>query len=222
MISRTRLAEALHQTGRLDEAEALFSEAEESQREFQPPYPLLYSLQGFLYCDLLLDQGEYDKVQDRAGQTLEWAEQHGLSLLTVGLDNLALGRAHLLEAQHDGTGNFSQAAEHLDRAVDGLRRAGTQHHIPRALLALAVLHRVRSDFHSAERNLDEAMSIVRRGGMGRHEADAHLEYAHLHLAMGATEKARESLATAKAMVDEMGYHRRDPEVEDLESQLANA
>ena len=57
--------------------------------------------------------------------------------------------------------------------------------------------------------------------MGLHKADAHLEYARLHLAMDDTEKARESLATAKAMVDEMGYHRRDLEVADLESQLVN-
>lgn len=57
--------------------------------------------------------------------------------------------------------------------------------------------------------------------MGLHEAEAHLEYARLYLATGHAEKARESLATAKTMIEAMGYHRRDPEVADLESQLAN-
>ena len=65
------------------------------------------------------------------------------------------------------------------------------------------------------------MSIAHRGGMRLHEADAHLEYARLHLAMGDTDRARESLATARGMIEEMGYHRRDREIADLEGQLAN-
>ena len=70
---RTTLADALHQAGRLSEAEAAFREAEEMQKERQPQFPLLYSLQGFHYCDLLLSQGKYQEVQSRASQTLEWA-----------------------------------------------------------------------------------------------------------------------------------------------------
>ena len=47
-------ADALHQAGRRAEAERRFREAEQMQAERQPEYPLLYSLQGFRYCDLLL------------------------------------------------------------------------------------------------------------------------------------------------------------------------
>ena len=54
MGKRTTLADALHQAGQNDGAEALFREAEAMQAEQQPDYPLLYSLRGFLYCDLLL------------------------------------------------------------------------------------------------------------------------------------------------------------------------
>ena len=54
MGTRTTHADALHEAGRLAEAETLFSEAEQMQKELQPEYPLLYSLQGFRYCDLLL------------------------------------------------------------------------------------------------------------------------------------------------------------------------
>ena len=49
-----RLADALHQAGRRAEAEMRFREAEQMQAERQPAYPLLYSLRGFRYCDLLL------------------------------------------------------------------------------------------------------------------------------------------------------------------------
>ena len=73
----------------------------------------------------------------------------------------------------------------------------------------------------AQRDLEEAASIAERGGMGLYQADCHLEYARLYLATGDKHHAREHLETAKEMVDRMGYHRRDGEVQELESQLAN-
>jgi hypothetical protein len=54
MINRTTHADALHQAGRRADAETRFREAEQMQQERQSDYPLLYSLRGFLYCDLLL------------------------------------------------------------------------------------------------------------------------------------------------------------------------
>jgi len=51
---RTTHADALHQAGRRAEAETRFREAEQMQAERQPAYPLLYSVQCFQYCDLLL------------------------------------------------------------------------------------------------------------------------------------------------------------------------
>jgi hypothetical protein len=47
----------------------------------------------------------------------------------------------------------------------------------------------------------------------------YLEYARLHLACGEKEEARQSLAKAKEMIKEMGYHRRDGEVAELEREL---
>jgi tetratricopeptide (TPR) repeat protein len=226
MQKRAKLANLLHQTGRLAEADALFRGAEEMQKERQPEYPLLYSLQGFLYCDLLLSQGKVQEVQSRAGQTLEWEKQY-LGLLDVALDQLSLGRAYLLQARQEGTGDpsislrtsFSQAAAHLEQTVDGLRQAGRQDYIPLGLLARAELRWVTGDVVRARRDLEEALSIATRGGMRLHEADCHLEYARLHLACGEKEKARQSLAQAKEMIEDMGYHRRDGEVAELEGEL---
>ncbi|TFG50128.1 MAG: toll/interleukin-1 receptor domain-containing protein [Anaerolineales bacterium] len=219
MSDRTTLADALHQAGRLPEAEAAFQEAEEMQKERQPEYPLLYSVQGFQYCDLLLGQGKYQEVLNRVGQTLEWAQTVKSSLLTIALDHLSLEKAHLLQARQERTGKFTLAAEHLNQAVDGLRQAGTQHHNPRSLLARTELSRVQGAFKKAQRDLDEAMTIAKRGEMRLHQADCQLEYARLYLAMVENEKAQEHLATAKEMIGRMGYHRRDGEVEELESML---
>lgn len=222
VVTRTTVADALHQAGRLAEAEAAFREAEEMQKKWQPQSPLLYSIGCFRYCDLLLGQGKYREVQSRAGRTLEWAKQYlgkGLSLLDIALDHLSLGRAHLLQAQSEGTGDYSQATTHLERAVDGLRKAGTQIYIPRGLLARAELRRVTDALEKAQRDLDEAFSIATRSGMRLYEADCHLEYARLYLACNEKEKARESFAKAKKMIEEMGYHLRDKEVKELEKQL---
>ncbi|MEE8585752.1 MAG: TIR domain-containing protein, partial [Acidobacteriota bacterium] len=54
MSSRIWKADALHQCGDLAQARSLFQQAEQMQKEWQPQYPLLYSLRGFRYCDLLL------------------------------------------------------------------------------------------------------------------------------------------------------------------------
>ena len=58
VITCTKHADALQQSGRRSEAESLFREAEQMQAEDQPAYPLLYSLRGFQYCDLLLAPAE--------------------------------------------------------------------------------------------------------------------------------------------------------------------
>jgi hypothetical protein len=73
MGTRTTAAGALHQwrgtrrqgprpqadgTAALTEARQLFEQAEALQRQNQPQYELLYSLQGFQYCDLILAPAE--------------------------------------------------------------------------------------------------------------------------------------------------------------------
>ncbi|HEV7405477.1 MAG TPA: ATP-binding protein, partial [Chthoniobacteraceae bacterium] len=58
MVMRTTHADALYQAGRQAEAAARFREAEQMQAEREPAYPMLYSVQGFQYCDLLLTEAE--------------------------------------------------------------------------------------------------------------------------------------------------------------------
>ena len=218
MSKRTTLADALHQAGRQSEAESLFREAEEMQKDRQPEYPFMYSLWGFRYCDLLLSQRKYQEVLSRAEQTLEWTKTERF-LLDIALDHLSLGRAHLFQALQEGSQDFTQAAEHLNQAVDGLRQAGNQDEVPRGLLARAEQYRVKGEFNKSQHDIEEAMTIAERGEMGLHQADCHLEYARLYLAMKDEDRAREHLAIAKKMIEQLGYHRRDQEEEELEAML---
>ncbi len=234
MRKRTTLAVALHNTGRLTESAEWFRAAEALQQENQPEFPLLHSLQGFRYCDLLLSLGQFREVQARSTKTLEWMTKVGGSL-DIALDQLALGCAWLLQAIQpsrsadvsdahltglDADSNaLAQAAIWIDRAVVGLRQAKHPEFIPRGLLARAELRRLTSDYPRAQSDLAEAQRIAERGEMGLHMCDCHLEWARLRLAQGDPTLAREHWATAKAMVERMGYHRRDREVEEIAREL---
>ena len=126
IYSPTKVADTLHQAGRLSASLAAFRQAEALQAERQPQYPQLYSLQGFSYCDLLLEPGlraafpagadeaatvedgvepsaeleQCRQVRDRAETSLDWWENHFTngSILDFSLDHLTLGRTWLLEA----------------------------------------------------------------------------------------------------------------------------
>jgi tetratricopeptide (TPR) repeat protein len=220
MAIRTTLADALHQSGILKEAEDTFKKAEEIQKKRQSRSPLLFSLWGVRYCDFLLGQGNYGEVMERASQTQEYEKEGWYSLLDIALDHLSLGCAYMLKAQMEN-GDFSKAVEYLDQAVNGLRQSRRPDVLPRGLLARASLRRIRMDFDDAKRDVDEAFAIADRGGMGLYLSDCHLEYARLYLVMGKKDEAKANLTTAKDMITRIGYHRRDNEVQELEKQLSD-
>ena len=220
MGMRTILADALHQRGRTAEARTLFVEAERLQAEQQPELPLLYSVQGYRYGDLLLTLGEPAEARRRAEKTMVWSRQSGLGLLTIALDHLLLGRAALATAPDPEHPDFALARHHLDAAVTGLRKAGQMHEQPRGLLARAALHRLAADWPAARRDLAEAHRIATRGGMRLFLADHHLESARLHLAIGDLPAARAAYTAARAEVEAIGYHRRLPELDVLATKLA--
>lgn len=246
MSTRATVANSLHQAGHLTEAVAEFRLTESFHQECQPHLPFLYAIWGFWYCDLLLSQGYFQEVQIRAARILEWAQQFD-DLLSIALDRLTLGRAFLLQAttlmpaigadalltpihpislrqptlppKPDATA-LAQAADWLHLAVDGLRQAERQEFLSSGLLARAEWARVAKQFDQARRDLAEAFTIAERGEMRLHLADCYLEFARLSLATGDRDSARKAWETAKTMIEEMGYHRRDGELREIEAQLS--
>lgn len=251
----------------------LFVEAERMQVERQAKYPLLYSLAGFRYCDLLLaeaeraawrstgvppvnpsvgkgeslgwgDHGleahatgrdarvaECRAVAERAEQTLKWVTGARTALLDIPLDHLTLGRsalyAALLSSPSPPASAFEHPTSHLESAVSGLRRAGTTHHIPRALLTRAWLRAItgaRTGADSAQSDLDEAWEIAERGPMPLHMADIHLHRARLFF-RGVTGAGypwgspEQDLAEARRLIEKHSYGRRIPELEHAELAL---
>jgi tetratricopeptide (TPR) repeat protein len=233
VTQRTALADALHQAGEVAESELLFREAEAKQKQRNPEYYYLSSLQGFQFCDLLMSHGQYQKVQKRAKQTLGWGIlTQEYSLLDFALDKLSLGRAFMLHALAESAdpslraSTFTQARDYLQQAVAGLRKSGNQDELPRALFARAACYRAQNEFAPAEADLEEAREIAERGEMKLHLADYHLEACCLCLAQGEERRgkgeergAKEHLAIAKEMIEKMGYGRRKPEVEALRREI---
>ena len=210
----TTKANALHQYGELEAALQLFREAEALQQKCQPEYPQLYSLWGFRYCDLLLALGESQQVLPRAEYALDLSLRHQ-GPLDIGLDHLSLGRAYLHQQQ------LTPAQQHLDQAVEGLRKAGTQDHIPLGLLARAELYRQQGDYTKAEKDLQEVFEIAERSEMRLHLCDYHLAMAKLLRTR--TDQAPDQnqaaithhLQTAKKIIDQTHYQRRLPELKQL-------
>jgi tetratricopeptide (TPR) repeat protein len=191
MIGRRAIhATALHAAGRRDEAERLFADAEQRQKKWQPRYPLLYSLRGYQYCDLLLGRGEWTAAHDRATRILEW-EIESDPLLDCALVRLALGRTHLgpvLEhlASQRSVATACDAAHAaqalLGEAVDGLRATAKLDEVPRALLARTAFRRSVGDWDGAARDLDEVEEIAEPGPMRLFLCDMALERARLAFA----------------------------------------
>jgi hypothetical protein len=209
MARRTTHAHALHQLGRWAESEARFREAEQMQQEDQSNYPLLYSVQGFQYCDLLLTAAERAawqmmlelKTQDlepetstescrtvfqRGKKMFEWRVA-GDPLLDIALDHLTLGRVALYEVVLAVGGlpintQNSELNASIDAAVGGLRRAGAKEFIVDGLLTrawLRFLNGARTGPEGAQEDLEEAWEIAERGLMRLHMADIHLYRARL-------------------------------------------
>jgi len=218
IFSRAYLGDTLHQTWDISKAKSHFRIAEQIQRKLEPEHPFLYSMPGFQYCDLLLSMGRYKDVQRRATKAIEIAKRLEWPLDTA-LDHLSLGRSYLIQAQQEGKSDFTQASNYLNKAVEYLRKAETQHYLPRGYIARAEMYRICGELKKSRHDLEEAMTIAKRGEMMLYQADCHLEYTRLYSAMGNKEKAREHLDIAKKMIVRMGYHRRDGEVEELESML---
>jgi hypothetical protein len=118
---------------------------------------------------------------------------------------------------------LQQAWEWLEQAVDGLRRGAWQQFVLSGLLARAALFRHRHDFARARQDLQEVFDIAEPSRMRLHLTDYHLEMAWLMLAEqeeGDRPRQHHIEAAAK-LITATGYHRRDPELAELQQQLAS-
>ncbi|HWE19137.1 MAG TPA: toll/interleukin-1 receptor domain-containing protein [Hyphomicrobiaceae bacterium] len=233
--ARANLAATLVMAGQFDRASDLFSESEVIRGKVWPDEAQQYSVQGYIYGELLLARGDPDKALSRGQYMIRSNERHisrnGSRIGAVA--DLAFGR--LLVAVAQDRLNRPEAADTFYGAVEDMRRAKFDALLPLALLARAAHRRrraaagevvlidgIRADLAAVEDIAGEEMQF--------YLADLALERARFALdvpsAFGAMQDARveASAQTAKAaeLIAAIGYHRRDSELVDLRTRLAAA
>jgi hypothetical protein len=152
------------------------------------------------------------KVEQRANQTLKWAEKFvGSSLLGIAIEHLTIGRLliYLALLEHSVSLTRHLPHESIDNAVNGLRKAGDMSFFPRSLLARAWLWVLEGKLDMARADLDEAKQIAERGPMRLNLADIHLHRARLF-------RDKEELKLSRDLIEQRGYWRRKKELEDAE------
>ncbi|HEX7722035.1 MAG TPA: SEFIR domain-containing protein [Pyrinomonadaceae bacterium] len=254
--SRMVLAKALLCAGDVQGASARFKEAEESEIKRRQGCKILTSIGGVDFCDLLLAEPERaawrgantmhertsglidacDKVLKRAQLALEYDKDQEFSGLTISLDQLTLSRSALCKSILSANPSWDHQSllNDIDNAVNGLRLAGTQHHLPRGLLTrswLRFIEGAETGGGSAQEDLDEAWEIAERGPMRLFMADIHLYRARLFHAVkpypwnknpdGTERGPNDDLKDARTLIEQCGYWRRKEELEDAEEAAKN-
>lgn len=154
MTKRTTTADALHQRGEREEARHLFEQAKALQRERQPQFDLLYSLQGFRYCDLILAPAERAAWQAVLGSVMECGGKRSATPLSPGQAASAGSDVHA-EAQvteSSGEGRPGASAKAASPPFQG--SAAALHNAP--LVALA----------EAERRAKQTLDWALRNNLG--------------------------------------------------------
>ena len=190
MEGQATRAAALLAKGKWSEAGDIFSKAERLQRGLEPKHPLLYSLRGHFYCELLLAKEAWYLVFDRADNILKWIDLGGGTMIDTGLARLAKARAlcgFALSGQTERLRSASTDREHeiqilLNDSFEMIRAAGTLDLMPCVLLSRIAFHRSKGSWSAAKRELDEVEEIAEAGSMRLYLCDMAIERARLAFA----------------------------------------
>ena len=207
----------LHGRGYLKQASTAYALAEIVQAEAHH-HPKLYSIYGYNYAQLLLEQTSQEtgwrEVLARRHTSLDIAVKlnHSLSqaldLGTIGLARAALGEPDTVLA--------------LDLAMTTMQQAGTIIHLPAMHLARAHYQRSLHDLPAAWADLETAQAIARRSNMRTYLAECALLGGNLLLDEARVSEAAAHHVSAAQLICEDGYGRRLTELYLLHARLLSA
>ncbi len=245
VVKRTTLANAMHQAGRRDNALTYFREAEILQAKALPGYPLLYSMAGFRYSDLLLATPEHAAWQRAIDFRPEGCSSETAETILLQFCYEVKRRATTASEWRKLPTWNSTYHSLLDIALDHLA-------LGRAALYRAILE--KSEVRSAKPEVDQAVAGLRRAGQQDYiphglltrawlrflEDDAASTRADLNEAWEIAERGsmrlhmadiqlhrarlfhdKDALAEARKLIGQCGYHRRDEELADAEAAAKN-
>ena len=228
---------AMHMAGYFSYATEFFEKAEKCQKAGQGIY-FLYSVQGFHYCNLLIDLKKCKEAKRRSKQATNYGKKL-YHLLSFALDELILGRAWLVE------GNLKQSKVWFEKAVNSLRATSDINYLCMGLIQQTQYLVSAKNYILSYENLSEIYELAEPSSMRLHLTDYHLEMARLILAVEADPKQypeatpnhdqrilpfadpdepgiltlQGHIAEAERLINATGYHRRDAELAELKQQV---
>ncbi len=233
-----KYGKTLHLMGQLNQSRLAFEAAEALQALEQNHQPLLYSVNGAEYADLLLtmaqDSNEREIILARNEYALTISLRE-LGLLSVAFDQWMHGKI-LNELQRE-----PEAIQAFDAAVATLRKANVMLFLPQLLLTRGQFNRMQNNLEQARTDLEEACEISQRCQMRRCEVDAYLLEAHLLLDERREQinqinprllsvdhsyndysffKAEQAYQKAESLIQQTRYHLRLAELSLLAARLA--
>ena len=239
---RNTLANALHHSGQRIEAGTLFADAERMHQERQPQFDLLYSLQGFQYCDWLLAPAEQAAWQHLLGMQvsdLKSQISNRESEKSKGLAEVERRGNYALNIVLNGSGNLLDIGlNHLTLASVGLIRAildtdpvSSQQtlDLPHVVAAVNGLRAAGTLNHLPRSLLTASLYHFVRGEHDlaeKHLAEAQqiaergpmpLFLADIYLHRARMFRDRDELTKAAHLIRTLGYGRRYDELADAET-----
>jgi tetratricopeptide (TPR) repeat protein len=191
MAESSTLARALFRSGQFGESERYFLHAEEFvEHEQVSPYRYWYFFWEFDFCELLLAQGRIAEAWQRASAALQNIHLTGESPIATSQIHLAVGRVLL---ERGAPEDLAAGAQHIEQAVEGLRKAGHPLYLMDGLLAHAGLRGRQGNVLAAKADLDAAWDIAARGPMRLAMTDILLLRASLFGDQDAYEEARQDI-----------------------------
>ena len=214
-VSRTKVADILHNAGQYEKSEIKFMEAEGILRKEYPDW-FLFGVSGFKCCDLLITRNKKDEAKKRAEWIIEWVKNNpddpSATELTTALANLIIGQVCI---KRDDDDVLRKAEKYVSSAYEYIRNSERQDFLVLTLQTRAELSRVRQNYKKAEHDLQSALEISKRGHMALGEADCCIGMARLYLSSGDHERGRREFEHATKMIERMSYHRRDEELKEI-------
>jgi len=193
-----RLADALDESGSIEEARARYTQAEQLAVEADDVVRRLRVLNNRAYGEYAA--GDFDDAQETIDRMLDVYERHGMRLQSHVWDTLA--RVQM------GRGDHAAAAASARRALDENGNLATREVTADAefLLTLATALRLLGDHDGAQEALDRCRALSDAHGLRYRTAQVEEEQAEIHAARGDHERAFHAYkrfhALEKALVSE--------------------
>jgi tetratricopeptide (TPR) repeat protein len=179
--SKACLAWLLHLLGKSEEAGKEFREADELEGKISGDR--LYSAWGVLYADFLISMKRIDEAFELTKQNIEICQRYNI-VNDISRCHRCLGAIERIK------GNYKEAKNHLQNALEIARKVGMPSLEIDALLEFGRLHLDMERHEDSIRDAKEVLEFCARTGFKLYEPEAEIVQSKAYLALNDIEQAK--------------------------------